>query len=179
MTAVPEENAPALTTERVMGIETEFGVVHADLEDRARSGSGSAILLSHLVVGAYALLDPLEGERGRRVRWDYGDETPLRDARGFELQRAAAHPSQLTAEVLARAAQRSIGNAVLRNGARWYVDHAHPEYSAPEVLRAREAVVADRAGEEIARRAMAVLAAADGIPEVALYKNNTDGKGAS
>src|SRR5699024_2634655 len=49
--------------------------------------------------GAYALLDPLEGERGRRVRWDYGDETPLRDARGFELQRAAAHPSQLTDEV--------------------------------------------------------------------------------
>src|SRR5699024_4630097 len=129
MTAVPEETAPALTTERVMGIETEFGVVHADLEDRARSGSGSAILLSHL-----------EGERGRRVRWDYGDETPLRDARGFELQRAAAHPSQLTdevhdahvpsverdmplagpetapdgddAEVLAWATQRSIGNAV-------------------------------------------------------------------
>ena len=159
------------------------------------------------MVGAYALLDPQEGERGRRVRWDYGDETPLRDARGFELQRAAAHPSQLTdevrdahvpsvemdaplagpevapdgddAEVLAWAAQRSLGNAVLTNGARWYVDHAHPEYSAPEVMRAREAVVQDRAGEEIARRSMGILAAADGIPEVALYKNNTDGKGAS
>jgi proteasome accessory factor PafA2 len=202
-----DSTAPALTTERVMGIETEFGVLHADLEERSRAGAGSSILLSHLVVGAYALLDPAEGERGRRVRWDYGDETPLRDARGFELQRAAAHPTQLTdevrdahvpsveldapvtgpevapdgddAEVLAWASQRSIGNAVLRNGARWYVDHAHPEYSAPEVLRAREAVVADRAGEEIARRAMEILAAADGIPEVALYKNNTDGKGAS
>ena len=213
MSETPAQQAPAqhpgaaLTTERVMGIETEFGVVHADLEDRARSGAGSSILLSHLVVGAYALLDPHEGERGVRVRWDYGDETPLRDARGFELQRAAAHPSQLTdevrdahvpsverdiplagpevapdgddAEILAWATQRSIGNAVLRNGARWYVDHAHPEYSAPEVLRAREAVVVDRAGEEIARRAMEILAAADGIPEVALYKNNTDGKGAS
>ena len=202
-----EPAVPALTTERAMGIETEFGVVHADLEDRARSGAGSSILLSHLVVGAYALLDPAEGERGRRVRWDYGDETPLRDARGFELQRAAAHPSQLTdevrdahvpsveldaplagpevapegddAEVLAWSTQRSIGNAVLRNGARWYVDHAHPEYSAPEVMRAREGVVTDRAGEEIARRAMAILAAAEGVPEVALFKNNTDGKGAS
>lgn len=197
----------ALRTERVMGIETEFGVLHADLEDRSRAGAGSSILLSHLVVGAYALLDPLEGERGRRVRWDYGDETPLRDARGFELQRAAAHPTQLThevrdahvpsveldqplagpevapegddAEVLTWAAQRSIGNAVLTNGARWYVDHAHPEYSAPEVTRAREAVVADRAGEEIASRAMGILEAAEGIPDVALYKNNTDGKGAS
>src|SRR5699024_6153454 len=154
-----EPAVPALTTERVMGIETEFGVVHADLEDRSRSGAGSSILLSHLVVGAYALLDPAEGERGRRVRWDYGDETPLR---------AAAQPSQLTdevrdahvpsveldaplagpevapegddAEVLAWSTQRSIGNAVLRNGARWYVDHAHPEYSAPEVMRAREGV---------------------------------------
>ena len=202
-----EQNRPALTTERVMGIETEFGVLHADVEDRACAGAGSSILLSHLVVGAYALLDPAEGERGRRVRWDYGDETPLRDARGFEMQRAAAHPTQLTdevrdahvpsveldapvtgpevapegddAEVLAWASQRSIGNAVLRNGARWYVDHAHPEYSAPEVLRAREAVVVDRAGEEIARRAMGILAGAEGIPEVALYKNNTDGKGAS
>ena len=66
-----------LTTERVMGIETEFGVLHADPEDRARAGAGSSILLSHLTVGAYALLDPAEGERGRRVRWDYGDESPL------------------------------------------------------------------------------------------------------
>ena len=196
-----------LTTERVMGIETEFGVAHADLEDRARSGAGSSILLSHLVIAAYALLDENEGERGRRVRWDYGDETPLRDARGFEIQRAAAHPTQLTdevrdahvpsvemdaplagpeiapegddAEVLTWAAHRSIGNAVLGNGARWYVDHAHPEYSAPEVTRAREAVVADRAGELIARRAMEILEHAEGIPAVALYKNNTDGKGAS
>ena len=203
----PAHHDAALTTERVMGIETEFGVLHADLEERSRAGAGSSILLSHLVVGSYALLEPAEGERGRRVRWDYGDETPLRDARGFELQRAAAHPTQLTdevrdahvpsveldapvtgpevapegddADVLAWASQRSIGNAVLRNGARWYVDHAHPEYSAPEVTRAREAVVVDRAGEEIARRAMEILAAADGIPEVALYKNNTDGKGAS
>ena len=196
-----------LTTERPMGIETEFGVLHADLEERTRAGAGSSILLSHLTVAAYALLAPAEGERGRRVRWDYGDETPLRDARGFEMQRAAAHPTQLTDEVrdahlpsveldgpvagpelapegpddevLSWAVHRSIGNAVLRSGARWYVDHAHPEYSAPEVLRAREAVVADRAGELVAQEAMAIIAAAPGIPEVALYKNNTDGKGAS
>lgn len=202
-----DPSAPGLTTERVMGIETEFGILHADLEERAQAGTGSSILLSHLVVGAYALLDENEGERGRRVRWDYGDETPLRDARGFELERAAAHPSQLTDEVhdahvpsieldlplqgpeippdgddqeiLTWATQRSIGNSVLTSGARWYVDHAHPEYSAPEVLRAREAVIADRAGEEIARRAMDILARTDGVPAVALYKNNTDGKGAS
>src|SRR5690625_7357775 len=88
-----------LTTERVMGIETEFGVAHADLEDRARSGACSSILLSHLVVGAYALLDENEGRRGTRVRCDYGDETTLRDARGFEILRAADLLIQLADEV--------------------------------------------------------------------------------
>jgi proteasome accessory factor PafA2 len=195
-----------LVTERVMGIETEFGVLHADLG--ARSGeASSSIALSHLVVGAYALLHPDQGARGRRVRWDYGDESPLRDARGFEIRRAAAHPTQLTdqvhdahlpsidldmplpapeiapegsdADVLAWAGRRSIGNSVLVNAARLYVDHAHPEYSSPEVTTAREAVVWDRAGEIVAQRAMDVLRAADGVPDVALYKNNTDGKGAS
>jgi proteasome accessory factor A len=67
MSPAPHD-APALTTERVMGIETEFGVLHADPEERSRAGAGSSILLSHLVVGSYALLDPAEGERGRRVK---------------------------------------------------------------------------------------------------------------
>lgn len=201
------ETAPGITTERPMGIETEFGIAHADPAERGDVGASSSIMLSHLVVGAYALLAPEQGPRGHRVRWDYGDESPLRDARGFEIQRAAAHPTQLTdavrdahvpsidldiplaaaevapegedAEILDWALRRSISNAVLTGGARWYVDHAHPEYSSPEVLRAREGVLVDRAGEVVAQRTMEILAAAEGVPDVALYKNNTDGKGAS
>ncbi|MGP9693033.1 depupylase/deamidase Dop [Brachybacterium sp. AOP25-B2-12] len=210
-------SAPALVTRRVMGIETEFGVLHADVEARSTSGASSSIMLSHLAVAAYALLGEDPSRRGARVRWDYGDETPLRDARGFELTRAAAHPSQLTdavrdahvpmfdlpgadvpsvdadvplraperapggsdAEILDWAVQRAVGNAVLPNGARLYVDHAHPEYSSPEVTRAREAVVLDRAGELIAIEAMRRLDAIEEVPSIALYKNNTDGKGAS
>ena len=38
-------------------------------------------------------------------------------------------------------------NRVLSNGARLYVDHAHPEYSGPEVTSAREAVAYDLAGD--------------------------------
>jgi proteasome accessory factor A len=60
----------------------------------------------------------------------------------------------------------------LSNGARWYVDHAHPEYSTPEVTGPRDAVAYDLAGE----RLMAERAAAMGI---SLYKNNVDGKGSS
>lgn len=201
-----------LTTRRPMGIETEFGVLHADASQREATGASSAILLSHLTVAAYALLGDDPARRGRRVRWDYGEETPLKDARGFELTRAAAHPSQLTDEVrdahvpmiavpsvdadapvqsterapdgddleiLDWAVRRSIGNAVLANGARWYVDHAHPEYSSPEVMTAREGVLVDRAGESIAVEAMRRLDAIDGVPSVVLYKNNTDSKGAS
>ncbi|WP_172119982.1 proteasome accessory factor PafA2 family protein [Actinomyces faecalis] len=71
---------------------------------------------------------------------------------------------------------------VLTNGARLYVDHAHPEYSSPEVLTPHDAVVWDRAGEVVARRAMQALAQGAGgvvADEVVLYKNNVDGKGAA
>ncbi|WP_058234043.1 depupylase/deamidase Dop [Devriesea agamarum] len=199
-----------LNTQRVMGIETEFGVLYRDPHRRAQAGASSAIELSHRVVAAYALLVEKCGGRElrSRIRWDYGDENPLRDARGFDISRAAAHPSQLThdvhdahvpsidldqplpddpvppagasdADVLDWAVRHAIGNAVLTNGARLYVDHAHPEYSSPEVLSARDGVIWDRAGEHIARSIMERLSTAAGVDAIALYKNNTDGKGAS
>ena len=40
-----------------------------------------------------------------------------------------------------------LANVILTNGARLYVDHAHPEYSAPETTNPRDAVVWDKAGE--------------------------------
>jgi proteasome accessory factor A len=71
-------------------------------------------------------------------------------------------------------------NAVLTNGARYYVDHAHPEFSAPECRDARQALLFDRAGEEILLRSME--AARSMLPEgqeIVVYKNNSDGKGNS
>ena len=70
-------------------------------------------------------------------------------------------------------------NLVLTNGARFYVDHAHPEYSAPEAVGAKRAVLYDVAGDEIARAAAERLSQEDGAPEVLLYKNNTDNKSVS
>jgi len=71
-------------------------------------------------------------------------------------------------------------NAVLTNGARYYVDHAHPEYSTPECSNALEVVLHDRAGELILKRSME---AADHLlapgEEIVIYKNNSDGKGNS
>lgn len=147
-----------------MGIETEFGITTP-----GQAGMNS-MLASSQVVNAYA--NQLPG-RGSRARWDYDEETPLRDARGFDMTRADADPSQLTDLDL------GMANAVLTNGARFYVDHAHPEYSSPEVLSARDAVLYDRAGELIATQAALMASQMPGAHEIRLYKNNTDGKGAS
>ena len=69
---------------------------------------------------------------------------------------------------------------MLTNGARYYVDHAHPEYSTPECSDPMQAVLFDKAGERILARSMD--AARQLLPagqEIVVYKNNSDGKGNS
>src|SRR5205807_6798702 len=71
-------------------------------------------------------------------------------------------------------------NVILPNGARYYVDHAHPEYSTPECAGPRELVVHDKAGELVLERSLeAVQAMLPPGERIAVYKNNTDGKGNS
>lgn len=191
---------------RAVGLETEYGVLQPG------NPYANAVAMSAHVVGAYAArsrpgLTGADGAPVAPVRWDYEGEDPLADLRGGHLQRAGAHPSMLTddptrpapsgdaAEDLppapwgarprpgeAEAALPRATTAVLANGARLYVDHAHPEYASPEVLTPLDALTWDRAGEVIARRAMkALVQDEDGTQasEVVLYKNNVDGKGAA
>ena len=154
-----------MSVRRVMGIETEYGIsVPGD-------PAANPMILSGHVVNAYA---SAHGVRSGRASWDYADEAPLRDARGFEISRALADPSQLT-----DVEDPTLANVVLTNGARLYVDHAHPEYSSPEVTNPRDAVTWDQAGELIMLEAVRRLQDRPGLPGVNLYKNNTDGKGAS
>jgi proteasome accessory factor A len=148
-----------------MGIETEYGISEPGAPE------ANPMLMSGQVVNAYA--QPL-GNRAGRARWDYEDEAPLRDARGFEMSRALADASQLTDEE-----DPTLANVILTNGARLYVDHAHPEYSSPEVMSPRDAVRWDKAGERIMDAAVRSIAATPGLGTVNLYKNNTDGKGSS
>ena len=89
-----------------------------------------------------------------------------------EMPRAVADSSQLTDED-----DEIAANVVLTNGARLYVDHAHPEYSSPEVTSPHDAVVWDRAGELVMAEAVQRQAELSGR-QINLYKNNTDGKGA-
>jgi len=146
-----------------MGTEVEYGI--------AVSGDPHAnpITSSSQVVNAYASTTL----KARRARWDFEEESPLRDARGFDMSRQIADPSQLTDEDL------GLANVILTNGARLYVDHAHPEYSTPEVTTPLDIVRFDKAGEQVMLDASRAAARLPGNPQITLYKNNTDNKGAS
>lgn len=152
-----------MTVRRVMGIETEYGI------SVPGHPNANAMLTSSQIVNAYAAAM----HRARRARWDFEEENPLRDARGFDLARETADSSQLTDEDI------GLANVILTNGARLYVDHAHPEYSSPEITNPRDAVLWDKAGERIMAEAAERAAQLPGAQPIHLYKNNTDNKGAS
>jgi proteasome accessory factor A len=155
-----------MTVRRVVGTEVEYGI------SVPGQPGANAMLLSSQIVNAYG--GRADSPRSRRARWDFEEESPLRDARGFDLG-SALGPEYLEAEDDA-----GLANVILTNGARLYVDHAHPEYSTPEVTNPRDLVLWDKAGEwvmaEAARRAAVTV---PGQPPIQLYKNNTDNKGAS
>lgn len=142
---------------KVFGTETEYGIAAAGAPDF------NPVLSSSLLISTYA------GSL-RRIRWDYEQESPMRDARGFEPVPANAGSDE----------DLGLANVILPNGARYYVDHAHPEYSTPECLTPRELVVHDKAGERILERSLLEVARAmPGAPALSIYKNNSDGKGNS
>ncbi|MGB8019635.1 MAG: depupylase/deamidase Dop [Candidatus Nanopelagicales bacterium] len=153
-----------MSVHRVMGIETEYGITHPG------HPNANPIRMSGMVVSAYAVAAARAGHLAQR--WDYEEESPLRDARGFDMSRAEADPTQFTDD-------GTTANVVLTNGARLYVDHAHPEYSTPEVTNPWDAVLWDRAGMSISAGAAAAAAHLPGGHPIVLYKNNADGKGAS
>ena len=118
-----------MTVKRVMGTETEYAV-SLNTPDRY-----NPVQLSFDVVNGAA------DSHSKSIRWDYRQEDPVNDARGTRLERAAARPDMLT-----DAPQLNITNVIAPNGGRVYVDHAHPEYSAPETTDPFEAVRYDHAG---------------------------------
>ncbi|BAU95849.1 proteasome accessory factor [Corynebacterium suranareeae] len=159
---------------RFMGSETEYGI-----------STPSAPLLSPIVTSTHAVVaySTARGFGEHRVRWDYAQESPLRDTRGFDLRRYHQAPVVDPHAI-------GVANVFVPNGARFYVDHAHPEYSSPEVTNAWDAMVYDAAGDHILLQAVAdvagfssqnrsVLDGHDPCPPLKIYKNNVDGKGAS
>ena len=149
---------------KYLGTETEFGITVVGRPDF------NPVLASSMVVNAYS------ADGRPRARWDYEEENPLRDARGFTQGHVSEPPPE---------DDLGLANSILTNGARFYVDHAHPEYSSPECSNPRDAVIWDKAGERVleiaAAKASELLPLRDAGREgrILITKNNTDGKGAA
>ena len=139
---------------KILGIETEYGIV-------LRGAEPNPVLASSVLINAYV--------DDQRIGWDFEDESPGRDARGY--------PGD---DAMAPEIETHLVNAVLTNGARYYVDHAHPELSTPECSDPLQCVLYDKAGERILAQSMvSAPRLLEPGQSVVVYKNNSDGKGNS
>lgn len=148
---------------KIVGIETEFGIMVRGTLDW-NPVSASSLLINAYVGTDVGSLD----DRATPIAWDFIDEMPGADARDI-LPNEYAMPPEVETHLV---------NAVLTNGARYYVDHAHPELSTPECRDALSVVLFDRAAELILIESM--RAAAEAMApgqEIVIYKDNTDRKG--
>src|SRR5579864_6002790 len=151
------------------GIETEIGI--------ARDGDADLDVVSESIALVRSVVEP-----GVLMRWDYEAEDPHADMRGFHVPELRQDTDE--ANYFAQDAQRELSyveiksDLVLGNGARYYNDHAHPEYCTPECSTVDELVIHDRAGERILMRCARKLSEERGST-VRLYKNNTDFRGHS
>ncbi|HWA83532.1 MAG TPA: proteasome accessory factor PafA2 family protein [Fimbriimonadaceae bacterium] len=148
------------------GIETEYGLY---LEGRGAEDQ---------IDDSMALVRKYPGECF--VHWDYRYESPRADLRGFRLERLAFDPADAKFdEGKVRGKDHEVrSDRILPNGARFYNDHGHPEYSTPECWSLDELALHDCAGQIVVRRAAEAYAEASGH-RVHVYKNNTDFHGAS
>jgi proteasome accessory factor PafA2 len=151
---------------RVFGLETEYGITVDGMDDL------DVVRESIEIVRSYT-------EHGASMKWDYNLEDPHQDARGFRAAELLQDTDEAAYFELDKSRLMSFqeikSDLVLSNGARFYNDHAHPEYSTPECSTLREIVAQDKAGERIlaecAKRRNTHLP--EGC-EARLYKNNTD-----
>jgi Pup amidohydrolase len=146
------------------GLETEIGIFRETEDELDVVAESIALVRSATQPGVW-------------MRWDYDSEDPHADMRGFRVQELRQDTDE--ANYFAQDAQRELSfveiksDLVLGNGARFYNDHAHPEYCTPECSTLQELITHDRAGEHILMACAEHLSQELGSP-VRLYKNNTD-----
>ncbi len=143
---------------RILGTETKYGIATRDPE------ALDPVSNSLLLINSYPFLP------SSKALWDYENENPLLDIRGFEVEGERERPGPDYNRLL---------NKVLANGGRLYVDGAHPEHSTPECTNPRDVVLYERAGDQIVRACREIASRAKGQDRLLVYRNNTDGKGNS
>src|SRR5437879_858334 len=151
---------------RVFGLETEYGITVNGAE------TVDVVAESIELVRRYT-------DHGAHMKWDYELEDPQREAPCFRAKALKQNTDESAYYEIDKNRPLSFeeikSDLVLSNGARFYNDHAHPEYSTPECTTIRQIVTQDKAGERIlaecARRRNLKLPSGQ---QVRLYKNNTD-----
>jgi len=155
---------------RTLGIETEYGITVDGRDDVDVVSESIALVRSYT--------ECVPPSKDMEMKWDYDLEDPHKDMRGFRAPELLQDFDE--AKYFAQDQHRQLSfqeiksDLVLSNGARYYNDHAHPEYSTPECKSLRDIIAQDKAGERIVeecvRRRNAITR--DGVVKV--YKNNTD-----
>jgi len=142
---------------KIAGIEQEYAVASISGRDF------NPIQMAYRIVNSF--------NRFATILWDYRNETPFLDARGFSCDREEMRVS--------RDDNIRINN-LLQNGARFYVDHAHPEFATAECANLRELIACDKAGEQILRLSVERLnRSLPSRERIQIFKNNSDHKGNS
>ena len=154
----------------LLGIETEYGIIREDLENSDPVDESMKLLKScsqKSVVG----------------KWSYSQENSHQDMRGFKVQSLAQDEEEdaFCAEDRKRPYTylEMKCDRVLSNGARFYNDHTHPEYSTPECSSLFSLVAHDVAGEKVVAESTKIRNQELGGKPVQIFKNNTDYSGHS
>lgn len=144
---------------KILGTETEYGIVAQSPE------TSDPVSNSIFLVNSYPALP------APSVLWNYENENPLLDARGYEVDGDREKPGPEYNRLL---------NKLLSNGGRLYVDGAHPEYSTPECTNALDLLIYEKAGDRLIEDALEMTRSLkQGSVSLSVYKNNSDGKGNS
>lgn len=154
----------------LMGIETEYGIIREDVAESDPVDESIKLLRHCRVKSVFGA-------------WAYSRENGHQDQRGFTVNHLAQDEEE--AQYCEQDRKRPYSywemksDRVLVNGARFYNDHTHPEYSTPECRNVFQLAVHDRAGERIVAECARLRNQTIGRNCIQLYKNNTDYSGHS
>lgn len=172
---------------KVAGIETEYAIMIVGAEE------SDPFLASRLILNAYRQGNepavpclPYNLARNSTVVLDEdfasgeNAETDLpRNEEGANRKKSSSLQWERSLYYAERTLVNNMTDMMLANGARFYIDHGHPEYSTPECLSPRLLVAADKAGERIIAACQHRLNVASILPPgqtIRVYKNNSDYK---
>lgn len=174
-----------MSVPKIAGIETEYAIMVNGAEKSDPFSASRLLLNAYMQRNAPAvpcLLYNLARDSGAL----FDDDIPSHvigtmDQPGMEGSDRSKQGSAVQRERAIHYTQQALLNdmtdIMLANGARFYIDHGHPEYSTPECLSPRLVIAADKAGERILAECQHRLNASGVLAEeqtIQVYKNNSD-----